>query len=209
MTANDERPLADRTAAVRQTGRTELFRGFRALEQVRVRLNRHDGSPEISRDVLNIGRVAAVLPYDPKRERFVLIRQFRAGAHLADMPAELVEIVAGLVDPGEDAETAARRELTEETSLVANRILPLASFMPSPGFMTETADLFIAEVNADHVPDKTGADGEDEHIEPFLCSVDDALAAMDDGRFANGYTLIALLWFARHRDAIRASLLDQ
>ena len=208
MTADDDRPLADQIAAVTQTGRKELFRGFRALEEVRVRLDRHEGSPEISRDVIDIGRVAAVLPYDPVRERFALIRQFRTGAFVAGARAEMVEIVAGLVDPGEDPETAARRELTEETSLETRSVVHATTFLPSPGFMTETADLFIAEVDADSVPDKTGADGEDEHIEPFLCSVDDALAAMDDGRFANGYTLIALLWFARHRAAIRARLLD-
>lgn len=202
-------PIRDRPARVTELSRDTLFRGFRAIEEVRIRLDGHDGRPQLSREVLNVGRVAAVLPYDPVRERFVLIRQFRAGAHLAGAKAELVEIVAGLVDPGENAEMAARRELIEETGLSAGPMIHAATFLPSPGFMTEAADLFIALVDAESVPAKTGADGEDEHIEPFLCPVDAALAGMDDGRFANAYTLIALLWFARHRVSIRARLLDQ
>ena len=46
--------------------------------------------------------------------RVILIRQYRSGTHEITL-----EIPGGMVDPGEDPQTSATRELTEETGWVA------------------------------------------------------------------------------------------
>ena len=54
-----------------------------------------------TRDVVRAGKVVAVLPLDLERGEIVMIRQFRPAAHLANGKGEMVEIVAGRVEPGE------------------------------------------------------------------------------------------------------------
>ncbi|MBN8552858.1 MAG: hypothetical protein J0L52_08185 [Caulobacterales bacterium] len=52
--------------------------------------------------------------------------------------------------------------------------------------------------------DHAGAAGEAEFTEPFAVSPEVALQAVDEGRIVNGFTILGLLWFARHRAAIKA-----
>jgi ADP-ribose pyrophosphatase len=56
----------------------------------------------------------------------------------------LVEVPAGLVDPGESPERAARRELHEECGLEAARWEELASAYSSPGYSDERIHVFLA-----------------------------------------------------------------
>ncbi|HEX6102287.1 MAG TPA: gamma-glutamylcyclotransferase, partial [Alphaproteobacteria bacterium] len=56
------------------------YTGIFALEEHSLRHRRFDGSwsPEVERTVLSIGDAVTVLPYDPRRDRVLLIEQFRA-----------------------------------------------------------------------------------------------------------------------------------
>jgi ADP-ribose pyrophosphatase len=56
----------------------------------------------------------------------------------------LVEVPAGLVDPGESPDEAARRELREECGLEAGRWQKLASAYSSPGFSDERIHVYLA-----------------------------------------------------------------
>src|SRR4051812_14077341 len=69
----------------------------------------------------------------------LLVRQARpaVGAHLLELPA-------GLVDPGEAPIDTAGRELEEETGYAAEALEPLVSFYSSPGFSTELLQVFVA-----------------------------------------------------------------
>ena len=75
-----------------------------AYERFEVALER-DGEPPLQqrRDVLRASHVAVVLPIDLARGEVVLIRQFRLPAHLVTGRGDMVEIVAGRVEPGEAA----------------------------------------------------------------------------------------------------------
>ncbi|MDH3221485.1 MAG: NUDIX domain-containing protein, partial [Gammaproteobacteria bacterium] len=71
-------------------------------------------SPVFTREIFERGVVVAVLPYDPRRGKVVLIEQFRAGAiHDAEGPW-LVECVAGVIEDGESEQQVALRECVEE-----------------------------------------------------------------------------------------------
>jgi ADP-ribose pyrophosphatase len=75
-----------------------------------------------------------------------LIRQFRhaAGGYIWEVPA-------GTLGPGEAPEACARRELREETGLVANAWTALGSILTTPGFCDERIHLFLARELADEV----------------------------------------------------------
>ena len=52
------------------------------------------------------------------------------------------EFPAGLTDEGEDEESAAKRELLEETGMIGD-LLEIASFNPNPAFMTNRQSFFL------------------------------------------------------------------
>ena len=56
----------------------------------------------------------------------------------------LLELPAGKLDPGEDPETGALRELKEETGAVPGEFRSLGRILPSPGCYGETLYLYLA-----------------------------------------------------------------
>jgi ADP-ribose pyrophosphatase len=144
-----------------------------------------------------------VLPVDPERDRVVLIEQFRYPAHLATGRGELVEIVAGMIEPGEEPAHAARRECVEEIGVAPSCLIPLFPFMPAPGLVEELAHLFLAIVDSSGVPERAGASTEAEHTRPLCVPIDAALKALAAGNFVNGYCVIGLQWLALNRGRLR------
>src|SRR5210317_470865 len=73
------------------------------------------GSSQVfTREIFERGSVVAVLPYDARRDRVVLIEQFRAGAIGDPEGPWLVESVAGVIEDGESEPEVAIRESKEE-----------------------------------------------------------------------------------------------
>ncbi len=68
----------------------------------------------------------------------VLVRQYRHATG-----EELLEIPAGKLDPGEEPEATARRELVEEVGLRANALEHLATYYTTPGFTDERFHLYL------------------------------------------------------------------
>lgn len=77
----------------------------------------------------------------PIREdgRVVMVRQWRYGVQ-----APTLEIPGGMVDPGEDARTAAARELLEETGYRAGSLRSLGYTHPNPAFITNRLTTWLA-----------------------------------------------------------------
>lgn len=72
-------------------------------------------------------------------EDVILVRQYRYAVN-----SVLLEIPAGKLEPGEGPADCARRELMEETGLVASNLEYVCSFHTSPGFCDEVLHLFFA-----------------------------------------------------------------
>lgn len=191
-------PIEDRPADAEIGAPRLLSDGFRPYERFEVK----EGGAELTRDILRVGEVAAVLPYDPARGRFVLIRQFRLSAQLATGKGDIVELVAGGVEAGEEPEQAARRECAEEIGVTPASLRHIVTLMPTPGVTDEHAAFFLAIVDSTRVPATAGAASEAEATRPFTIAVDDALAAMRAGAVGNAFLLCALQWFALNRAAI-------
>ncbi len=126
------------------------YKGFFSLERVHLRHSLHRGgmSPVLVREILEKGDVVAMLPYDPLTDTVVMIEQFRVGAITNGASAWLLEIVAGLMEPGEPPEDVARREAAEEAGLAVRRIEPIARFFATPSKSSELTHLFCGEVDA-------------------------------------------------------------
>src|SRR5215831_814670 len=136
--------LADRAAPAELSAPERLAKGFFDYQRFHVTLPA--GSQ--TRDVLRAGKVVALLPLDLERGEIVMIRQFRPAAHLANGKGELVEIVAGRVEPGEQLVDSARRECEEEIGVTPSALGELFSYMPTPGLTDEEVTLFVAAVDA-------------------------------------------------------------
>lgn len=184
--------------------RRRVYDGFARIDLLTLRHRLHDGgwSDVMERELYDRGHVAAVLPYDPHSDRIVLIRQFRVGAYAAGFPAWQVEIVAGMIDPGETPVAVAIREMREETALTVRDLEPVTHYLPSAGASNETVSLFCGRIDAANAG---GIHGHDEHedIEVRTYAVDEIPALLADRAAANAMTIIALQWFWMNRDALR------
>lgn len=180
-----------------------IGRGYMAYERYEISVARDNEAPLVQRrDVLRASRVAAVLLLDLDRDEAVLIRQFRLPAHLATGRGEMVEIVAGRVDPGENAIAAASRECVEEIGLAPSRLLELFSVLSTPGVIDEFVTFFLGFVDASKLPQRGGIDHETEDTRPFAVPIGAAIAALDKGEIFNALLVTALQWLALHRDRL-------
>jgi nudix-type nucleoside diphosphatase (YffH/AdpP family) len=99
----------------------------------------------VTREIVEQKDAVAVLPYDRRRKVAMFVEILRAPVLLkAALPA-LLEAPAGLIDPGEDARSAALRELAEETGLVVEDMRQVATVWSTPGVSTERITLFLAQ----------------------------------------------------------------
>lgn len=182
------------------------FRGYFRVDAYRLRHRTFEGgwTREISREIFERGHAAAVLLYDPERDAVVLIEQFRTGAYAAGLEPWLVETVAGIIEPGEEAAEVVRREAMEEAGCEVGTLESIGRFILSPGGSSETIELFCGRVASANAGGLHGVDHEDEDIRPLVLSTDEALARLADGGILNAATVIALQWLALNRDRLRA-----
>ena len=193
-------PDGDLPARVTLGAVERLGRGFRVYERHHFVMDGPDGTPRnYDRDVLRAGEVVGLLPLDLARREVVLIRQFRLAGHLATGRGELVELVAGRVDPGETARDCAIRECHEEIGLSPARVVSLMTLLVAPAFADEVMTLFVADVDASEVPALAGEAEEGEVIRPFRVGFEAALALLDRGVLSFAPLIIALQWLALNK----------
>ncbi len=202
--AADETP-GETTPEVRIVQSRDAYRGFFRFEVVDLVHRRFDGamSPTIRREILHIPQAAVVLPYDPVTDSVVLIEQFRAGCMRHPTGAWLLEVVAGLVGPGESAAETALRELVEEAGLEARRLEQIATYVASPGAVTERSSVFIAEVDAGRAGGVHGVPDEAEDIKSHVVPLPTALDWVESGRILAVNAVIPLRWLQVHHADVR------
>ena len=96
-----------------------------------------DGSYALREVVEHPGGVA-ILPLEDDGTVWC-VRQFRY-----PFSEVLLEVPAGKLEPGEDPEPAARRELSEETGLTAGKLRYLGRQYASPGYCGEVLHVYLA-----------------------------------------------------------------
>ena len=124
------------------------------------------------------------------RQEVLLVQQYRyaTGEYLLELPA-------GLIDPGEEAMTTAARELMEETGHRAGTLQLLADVFASPGYSTERTRIVLATEcePAPHSPD------EDEPMDIIRCPLADVPELLTAGsdRLRNMPAMLGLMWLYR------------
>ncbi|HEV7722221.1 MAG TPA: NUDIX domain-containing protein [Iamia sp.] len=149
---------------------------------------------EEQREAYDRGNGVAALLRDPERGTILLVRQYRLPAHLNDHPdGMLLEVPAGLIDDGEDAEEALRREIEEEVGHRVDDLTLVHRLYMSPGAVTEHLSLFSGTYgHRTRIGAGGGADDEDEHIDVVEVFLDDTRAMVADGRICDAKTVILL-----------------
>jgi ADP-ribose pyrophosphatase len=181
-------PTAEETA---QLVSSEVVFDGRVFQVLRDQLI-EPGGVEVTRDVVHHNGSAVILAVDnarSKRDPWIVIeRQYRHAANRF-----LWELPAGKLETGEDALAGAKRELAEETGYRAKSWKPLIEYYASPGFVSESMKVFLAEglVAGDAHPEG------DEQIELRLVKLSELLKLIAKGAILDGKTLTSILLYAR------------
>jgi len=144
---------------------------------------------QVRRDIVCHPGSIVILALDEDRTRrpplVLLERQYRhaAGQRLWELPA-------GSLEPGENKLAAAKRELMEETGFTARRWQRALSFYVSPGFLTETMEVFLARqlTKGEAQPE------EDERIAVRFFPLPQAVKMAMTGKIKDAKTLASLFW---------------
>lgn len=192
------------------TARRQPYANFFSVEEYDLSFRRFDGSmsPVINRAAFVSGDAVTLLPYDPARDRVLLIEQFRAGPFVrGDTNPWSLEAIAGRIDAGETPEQAGRREAVEEAGLTVGKMIPVAGYYPSPAAKMEFLYSFVALADLpDGVAGVFGVEGEAEDIRGHLIGFDRLMALVDSGEINNAPLVLTALWLQRERPRLRAGV---
>ena len=148
----------------------------------------------VRRDIIRHPGSVVILALDEhkKEPSVLLIRQYRHAAGKL-----MLELPAGRLEAGETTIAGGKRELIEETGYRAKKWSKLVSYYASPGFLTETMSILLAE-------DLTLGESHpeaDEKIELHMTPLSEVLRLIHAGKVEDGKTLIGVLLLADRRRA--------
>lgn len=124
-----------------------------------------------------------VVPVTPEG-KVVLIRQWRAGSDHVE-----IEVPGGLVDPGEDPQDSAGRELKEETGYRCEKVVRTGRLRPNPALQRNYLHTFVA---LGARPDGAPHLEEREDIESFEATWDEVDSLIRSGAIDHALVLNAL-----------------
>lgn len=191
-------------------GTDHVHDGFFNTEVRNLSHKRFDGAIQgpVKRLVYRVGDAVTVLPYDPVRDRILLVEQFRMGPYgNGDAAPWMLEPIAGLIDAGENAETTARREAREEANLSLGALHFVARYYPTPGGVAQVLYSYLGIAD---LPDSAAGLGghadEDEDIRSHLVPYDLARRMLAEGDMANAPLIMTMQYLMMYRDRLRSTV---
>lgn len=179
-----------------------------AVESYRLKFRRYDGSLSEQVHYASFGATdaALVLPYDPVRDRVMLVEQFRMGPMTrGDRVPWQLEPIAGRVDAAETPEATAMREAMEEAGLQLQGLELISKGYPTPGCSNEYFYVYLGLADLpDGIEGTGGLASENENIRSHVLPFETALKMVSDGQIRVVPLQMALFWLANHRTRLRA-----
>lgn len=155
---------------------------LRPFDVERVHFRLPDGR-ERDYDLVQHVDAVTILPVD-NLGQVHLVRQYRIGAQ-----KELLELPAGVMDPGEEPLETARRELREEIGKDCGELIQLGGFFMAAGYSTEYMHVFLAL----DLKDSPLEQDDDEFLTTVVVPITELIEMVYDGRLADGKSLSTLL----------------
>lgn len=189
------------------TQRTRAYAHFFALDDMLVAHERFDGSmtEPLDRAVFIGADAAVMLPYDPVRDRVLLVEQIRMGPIArGDKSVWQLEPIAGHIDPGETPQEAVRREALEEAGLSVETLEKVGEVYASPGGSTEFYYIFVGLADLpDSAKGTGGLEAEAEDIRSHILSFEALMEMVATFQAANAPLVLAAYWLAHNRGRLR------
>lgn len=176
-------------AEFHQVGEEEVWSGHH-LRVTAVEVAAPDGT-RFSREVVRTGGAVALVPLLDDGDTVLVLRQFRAS-----LGRLLVEVPAGMVDPGEDPEATGRRELVEELGYEAAELTFLYRAHVAAGFSDHEVTAFLATGLTEVGADRQGP--EEEHMTVERISLRAVPALIASGELTDNKTITGLLAAREH-----------
>src|SRR5690606_1530801 len=188
--------------------RETLYQGFFRAEKITLRHKLFGGgwTTPMSREIFLRGEAVGVLLYDVECDLGGLVEQFRVGAMDEPVSPWCLEIVAGMVEEGEQPDEVARSELIEEADVSDVELEYICNYLPSPGGSDEKMHLYCATCDLSQTGGIHGLPEEHEDIKVHVLPADAVLAELLQGRFNNAAVLICLLWLQINRPRLRGKI---
>lgn len=163
----------------KQISRRSIHKG-KVVETVIDEISLPNGKTTTREVILHSGGIV-IVPIT-KDGSFVLVEQYRY-----PIGSLLLEFPAGRLNPGEDPQEAALRELAEETGYRASSIKSMGFIYTAPGFCNERLYIFLASEleEGEQNPD------EDEFVKPILISKEDLAQKIKNQEINDAKTLSA------------------
>ena len=167
------------------TQSTEIFKG--RIVHLQVHDVRLANGMMSKREVIHHSGAVAVAVTDNKNN-VLLVQQFR-------LPAGKVmwEIPAGTLEPDEEPQACAIRELQEETGYKPVSLIDMGGIHPAPGYTTEFIHIYWAR----EVIESALEMDEDEFVEADWKPIADVLDMIASGEITDSKTITAILRVAR------------
>ncbi len=182
------------------------YRGFFEIQQLTLRHRLYEGgwTESFNRELFMRGLAVVAMLYDPVQDKLVLIEQFRVGALEDKRSPWLLEMVAGIVEPGETPEQVAHREAMEEAGCKIGELIKLHECWTSPGGTNERIIIYCGKVDATDIGGVHGLKEEHEDICVKVVSCDWAFSALEQGIIDNAATIMALQWLQLNRIRLKS-----
>ena len=186
--------------------KTRIFQEFFRADRVELETETFkDGTMmPIRRYHLQRPEVVALVLENTEANTIVMVKQFRYSSLKKNSEnGWTIEIVGGLIDPGEKAEACAIRETLEETGYRVEKVNFLTSTFASVGISDELIHMYHGEVkNADKVAEGGGLAHENEDIQVLEMPYEEVLEQIVSGQINDSKTILAVQWLALRKAGI-------
>lgn len=192
---------------IQVVGKKNLYEKFFKVDEYRLKFPLYNGkmSGEVSREVMERGRAAGVLLYDPDLDKLVFVEQMRVGVFAAgDENPWVLECAAGILDhKNESPADVVVREAAEEAGVTVTAVEPVCEYYSSPGGLSEKLYVFCGRTDASRVPENAGLESEGEDTRVVVLSAAEVEEMLARGAFNNALTIIAVQWFVLNKEKLR------